>query len=197
MRQNITLFFAILTFNICFAQTTTIKIPPTKSGLLLNQWLDIFASGNQTNYQKFFNENYTKELLDKSYSAEWLADRQARRFVDTKKYNIKQIELSSDNQTTVLAQADLTGLWFRISLKLDSIQNTKIADYIAQRIPPPVKYNQLSPIELTKQLTEFLNHLTKEDGFSGSVLIAKNDNAIFKKSYNYADKGHSVLTMVR
>ena len=193
MHKNITLLFAILTFNACIAQTTAIKIPQTKSGLLLNQWLDIFESGNQINYQKFFNENYTKELLDKGYGAEYIADRQARKFVDAKKYDIKRIEVSTNNQTTVLAQADLTGLWFRISLKLDSVQISKIADYTAQRIPPPVKYSQLSPLEVTKQVSLFMNHLSSEDGFSGSVLIAKNDKPIFQKSYGYANKGYSVL----
>ncbi len=193
MRRHTILIITIFTCNICLAQQTLVNIPKTKSGLLLTEWLSVFAAGDQTRYQTFFKENYTADLLDKGYGAEWLADRQARRFVDTKKYNLKKIESSTNNETTVLAQADLTGLWFRISLKLDSLQLQKIADYTAQRIPPPEKYSQLSTEELTKKLSAFLDHLTREDAFSGSVMIAKNDKPVFQKSYNYANKGYAVL----
>jgi CubicO group peptidase (beta-lactamase class C family) len=195
IKMRTTIFFAVLFFPlcVCLGQNSGAMIPQTKSGKLLTEWLLIFSSGNKTNYQKFITANYSKELLEKNYGAEYLADRQARKYIDAKKYDIKQIENSTEKETKIIAQANLTGLWFRISLKLDSLQSNKIAEYTAQRIPPPIKYAEFTPAELAKQTDAFMTHLANEDGFSGSVLVAKNDKPIFQRSYNYANKGYSSL----
>ncbi|AZJ35434.1 serine hydrolase [Tenacibaculum singaporense] len=42
------------------------------------------------------------------------------------------------------------------------------------------------------KITQIANYLDSLDGFSGAVLIAKNDSIIFKKAYGYAHIGHKV-----
>jgi CubicO group peptidase (beta-lactamase class C family) len=42
------------------------------------------------------------------------------------------------------------------------------------------------------KITQIANYLDSLDGFSGAVLIAKNDSILFKKAYGYAHLGHKV-----
>ncbi|RSC92652.1 serine hydrolase [Tenacibaculum singaporense] len=42
------------------------------------------------------------------------------------------------------------------------------------------------------KITQIANYVDSLDGFSGAVLIAKNDSIIFKKAYGYAHLGHKV-----
>ncbi len=42
------------------------------------------------------------------------------------------------------------------------------------------------------KITEISNYLDNLDGFSGTVLIAKNDSVLFKKAYGFAHLGHQV-----
>ncbi|CAM1341301.1 serine hydrolase [Tenacibaculum aestuarii] len=43
-----------------------------------------------------------------------------------------------------------------------------------------------------QKITQITNYLDSLDGFSGTVLIAKNDSILFKKAYGYAHLGHKV-----
>ena len=43
-----------------------------------------------------------------------------------------------------------------------------------------------------QKATQIANYLDSLDGFSGTVLIAKNDSILLKKAYGYAHKGHKV-----
>jgi CubicO group peptidase (beta-lactamase class C family) len=48
--------------------------------------------------------------------------------------------------------------------------------------------SSISTKELTQELSTFINKLSREDAFSGSVLLAKGSDVIFKKSVGYANK---------
>ncbi len=46
----------------------------------------------------------------------------------------------------------------------------------------------ISPKELAQELSSFINNLSIEDAFSGSVLVAKGNDVIFKGSVGYANR---------
>jgi len=187
-------FFVALSLSSVRGQqlNTKIEIPNTPAGKQLSEWLKIFERGNQDSFIYFIENNYTKSLLDET-EAIWRAERQARVYADTKGFRIRSIEESSEYQTTILAQALLTGLWFRITIKVESEPPFKITEYTSQRIQPPVsEQHKLNEKDLPEEITKFMDKLNAEDAFSGAVLLAKNNKVIFKKAYGMANKGFSI-----
>ncbi|MGG8495630.1 serine hydrolase [Tenacibaculum sp. TC6] len=51
-------------------------------------------------------------------------------------------------------------------------------------------------LEKDSKVIEITNYLDSLDGFSGTVLIAKNDSVLFKKAYGFAHLGHKVKNNV-
>lgn len=52
--------------------------------------------------------------------------------------------------------------------------------------------NKKTVLSQYPKITEITNYLDSLDGFSGAVLIAKNDSVLFQKAYGFAHLGHKV-----
>lgn len=61
--------------------------------------------------------------------------------------------------------------------------------------PPPISAAQSDP-ELIRALDGYLDRLSKEDRFSGVVLVAKDGQPIFEKAYGLADRARRVPNTV-
>lgn len=177
------------------AQTNaqSIQIPNTASGKQLNEWLSVFARGDQAAFQNFIRDHYSSALLSETTVAE-TADRHARTYLDTRGFDLRDIEKAQDFETVALAQASLTGLWFRLTMKLETTAPNKITQYTAQRIQPPAKFlpKKLSDKELVNEIREFMNRLAAADAFSGTLLVAKNNIPIFQTVHGMASKAYNV-----
>ena len=173
--------------------TATTTIPDTAAGRPLKEWLNIFASGNQTSFIRFIGEHYSKALLTEM-SAVDRADRQARTYLDTRGFVLREVEKSSDFEISVLAQASLTGLWFRLSMKVETSPPHAITEYTSQRIHPPAKFQpkKLTEKELVREIRTFMNRLAAADAFSGTLLIAKDGKPIFKTAHGFASKAYNI-----
>lgn len=171
------------------AQTNqTARLPSTFAGEKLNAWLQVFAAGNQDKFKQFIADNYIEKLLDEDTAYD-RADRQARIFLDARKFNIRRVEKSEPLETIVLAQAELTGLWFRLTMKIETDAPHRITEYTAQRIAPPAEFQRnLSEREIARETNLFLKKLAAADAFSGAVLIAKDGVPVFKTVYGMASK---------
>ena len=176
------------------AQTrTTISVPDTPSGKQLKEWLRVFESGDQSAFMRFMNEHYGKVLLGESPVSE-RADRHARTYQDTRGFEIRELEKSSELETTILAQAALTGLWFRLTMKVEATAPYAITEYMAQRIQPPAKFppKKLSDKELVQEIKAFMEKLAAADAFSGTLLVARDGKPIFRSAYGMASKAYHV-----
>ena len=187
------LCFLFLSFDSATAQAKqNAVIPETPAGKQLVDWLRLFASGNQEAFTRFIAEHYSQALLDQD-KAHDRADRQARVYLDTRRLDVRSVERSTPQEVVVLAQAELTDLWYRLTMKVEPEPPHRISEYAWQRIPPPVdSRKELTQHELAAQIAAFMNKIAGVDAFSGTVLIAKDGRPILIKAYGLASKAYNV-----
>lgn len=185
----VSVFFIFGAFNVQ-SQTAT-AIPDTPAGKQLSEWLRVFSQGSQEEFKNFIFERFANSLLTQSPATD-RADRQARTYLDARKFNIRDIEKSEPHEIVTLAQADLTGLWFRLTLKVEPQVPYRITEYTSQRIPPPGKLGKLTQRELIRKIETFMNRLAEADAYSGTLLVAKDDKILFRKAYGLASKAHNL-----
>jgi CubicO group peptidase (beta-lactamase class C family) len=200
MRQSKITIFTVTLFCLLFIPISSLTaqskqnavIPNTPAGKQLADWLRIFASGNQDGFTSFIAERYSKSLLEQDKAID-RADRQARVYIDARSFAVRSIEKSTPQEIIVLAQAALTGLWYRLTMKAEAEPPHRITEYTSQRIQPPANsQKKLSERELVKQIEVFMNKIAAVDAFSGTVLVAKDGKPIFKTVYGLASKAYNV-----
>ena len=169
-----------------------VALPDTPAGKQLKEWLRIFSGGDQDAFVRYINEHYSKSLLEEDTAVD-RADRQARIYLDSRGFDIRSIEKFTPEETTVLAQASLTGLWFRLTMKVQAESPYRITEYTAQRIQPPVgTHRKLNERQLVKEIDRFMKRLAAADAFSGTLLIAKDGKPIYKTVSGFASKAYRV-----
>lgn len=191
------LLLSILSSSIPPISSAQIKsraaIPDTPAGEQLTEWLRVFATGKQDQYVRFVIDHYDKLLVDQQHGAVNWADRHARTFVDARSFIVRQVETSTPETIVVLAQASLTGLWFRLTLKVDTKTTNRIIDYTSQRVPPPVNFQkELRESALIGKISIFMDRVAEADAFSGTILIAKNGRPVLRKAYGMASVAYRV-----
>lgn len=171
----------------------TASIPDTVAGKQLKTWLLVFEKGDQEAFARFVGEHYSKTLLAEMAPVD-RADRHARTYLDTRGFIIREVEKSEEFEISVLGQASLTGLWFRLTMKVEPAPPQAITEYTAQRIHPPTKFRprKLSDKELVREIKAFMEHLAAADAFSGTLLIAKDGKPIFKTAHGLASKAYNI-----
>ena len=178
--------------NSLTAQSKPALIPDTPAGRQLKAWLRVFASGNQDDFVRFMGEHYSKSLLAQDTAIDH-AGREARAYLDARSFEVRSIEKSTDQELTVLAQASLTGLWFRLTMKVEAQSPYAITGYTRQRIHPPAgSQRKLNQRELVREINLFMNKLAAVDAFSGTLLVAKDGKPIYKTVHGMASKAYNV-----
>jgi CubicO group peptidase (beta-lactamase class C family) len=192
MKFVICLLFLLIFAGAAPAQTE-VALPDTNAGKQLKEWLRTFESGDDQIFKQFILKHYSAALL-KENDADYRADRQARTYLDTRGFWMRHIEKSSENEIVALAQARLTELWFRLTMKVEATPPHLISEYTAQRIPPPALFppKKLSQKQFVEEVKKFVNRLVAADAFSGTLLIAKDDRPIFKTVHGLASKAYHV-----
>lgn len=188
------IFSLLIPLGSLTAQTkSTSVIPDTPAGQQLKAWLRVFSSGDDAAFMRFISEHYSKALLTENDAA-YRADRAARTYLDTRGFNTRDIERSTDNEVVVLAQSSLTGLWFRLTMKVETASPHLIAEYTSQRIHPPAKFpvKRLSQKGLVHEIKTFMDRLAAADAFSGTLLVARDGKPIFKTVHGLASKAWNI-----
>jgi CubicO group peptidase (beta-lactamase class C family) len=167
-------------------------IPDTPAGKQLKDWLSVFAGGDQDQFVRFIAGHYSKSLLDQDTAID-RAGAQARTYLDSRRFEIRSIETSTTREITVLAQASLTGLWSRLTMKVEPQSPYAITEYTRQRIhPPPGSQRKLSERETVWEIKKFMSNLARVDAFSGTLLVAKDRRPIYKTFHGMASKAYDV-----
>ena len=171
---------------------TEVDLPNTAAGKQLKEWLRVFDSGDDAAFKRFISDHYSKSLLSEN-DADYRADRAARTYLDTQGFRLRDVEKSTENEIVVLAQARLTELWFRLTMKVEA-PSAVITEYTAQRIQPPAKFppKKLSQQQFVQEIKKFMDRLAAADAFSGTLLVAKDGKPIFKTVHGLASKAYKV-----
>jgi CubicO group peptidase (beta-lactamase class C family) len=192
--STITLLYLLLTANSSLTAQTKrdAPIPDTPAGKQLKDWLRVFAGGNQDEFVRFIAAHYSKSLLDQDTAID-RAGAQARAYLDARRFEVRSIEKSTTQEIAVLAQASLTGLWNRLTMKVEAQSPYRITEYTRQRIhPPPGSQRKLSEREMVWEIKTFMGKLAAVDAFSGTLLVAKDGRPIYKTVHGMASKAYNV-----
>ena len=115
-------------------------------------------------------------------------------YLDTRGFEICDIEGSTDREIIVLAQATLTGLWFRLTMKVEAAPPYLITEYTSQRIQPPLKFAppKLNDKELVREIKALMNKLAAADAFSGTLLVARDGKPLLRIAHGLASKAYNI-----
>jgi CubicO group peptidase (beta-lactamase class C family) len=103
------------------------------------------------------------------------------------------------NEVTGLLKSRLTGDWIAILVRVESDPPYRITGLGLRRPQPPagvIAGRQLDNRAIAGELESFLKKLADADVFSGSVLLAKNGEVIYKGAFGLASKDFNVPNRV-
>jgi CubicO group peptidase (beta-lactamase class C family) len=170
-----------------------VKLPNTPAGAKVAGWLAVFNSGDDGKMRSFIAQQFAGESLEKA-PASLRTLFQKSRYYETRGYAVRHLEESSPYRVRILAQGNLTGLWYRITLRTEAAAPYAITEYSAVRISrPPQAHSigRLSAAAVATEAGEFVNRLVREDIFSGVVLVAKDGTPILKRACGDASKTYN------
>ncbi|MHA2366202.1 MAG: serine hydrolase domain-containing protein [Candidatus Hodarchaeales archaeon] len=169
------------------------KTHPTPSAKKIVNYLYAFNSGDYKAILNFY-ENQIDKVVYVDFLPEKLANQDYLLYQSTHGLRADRVVSISDWSISIIAQAMLSELWFSIDLTLSEDTNlvSKI-DIIPIHTPKDmIPNNKLTSKQIIRHLNNYMQTLMYEDIFSGAILVAKDNEPIFKKAYGLASKQFNV-----
>ena len=106
---------------------------------------------------------------------------------------IGAVQDSAPNEVTLLVKNKLTGDWQGLRVVVEATPPHKIAG-IGRRPPKPPtgETKKLTDKDIARELDEFAKKLASADVFSGTILLAKNGEVLYKGAFGVANKDFNV-----
>lgn len=149
------------------------------------------TSGNRADYAKFVEANFGAEMLK-------IPIQRHMNFISslhdqTRGFDVKEVQDWGANEAVLLVRSKLTGAWDGLLVRVEPEAPYKIAG-IGLRPPKnaPVEPTKLSGKEMAADLEGFAKKLADADVFSGSILLAKNGQVIYRGAFGMANKDFDV-----
>ncbi|SHI96526.1 serine hydrolase domain-containing protein [Aquimarina spongiae] len=178
------------TNNIDFTDTTS--FPDGKLGQVVEELIDVFNANNADRIGQFVSKHDSKEIL-KKFSLEdfqgYLLDN-VRKTGGVNFHSTRTYTPSLSDKTVIIVKGNNFDFWYAFSLSF-----TNKTDYVLDRLwfssvdaPSDILEPTISETELIEKTSALLGRLSKNDFFSGAVLVAKKDKVLFEKAYGEASK---------
>ena len=102
---------------------------------------------------------------------------------------ISGVQDSAANEATLLVKNKLTGDWQGLRVVVDPTPPHKITG-IGRRPPKPPagEARKLGDKDIARELDEFAKRLAAADVFSGTILLARNGDVVYKSAFGVANK---------
>ncbi|HEU4387118.1 MAG TPA: serine hydrolase domain-containing protein [Blastocatellia bacterium] len=162
------------------------------------EFVKVINSGTREEVEAYVKGNYAPAFLNRFSMDDHLG------FVDQFRDETRGVEFhsfqeSSANSVVALLKARLTGGWKALSIQVEADPPNRIAG-IGLRPPKPpadaAPARKLSDADVVKELEAFVQKLADADAFSGSVLLARDGQPLFKRAYGLASKEFDVPNRV-
>jgi len=109
-----------------------------------------------------------------------------------------KIVKETEDAVAVIAQAS-NGQWVETSFEFERVSHTLLGVRVMLLNEPPDLEAPTTPLtepEMLKELETYLDGLVTKDEFSGVVLVARGDKAVFRKAYGLASKEYNAPNRV-
>src|SRR6186713_1962416 len=106
---------------------------------------------------------------------------------------ISGVQESGPNEVTLLVKNKLTGEWQGMWVAVEPAPPHKVAAIGRKPAKPPTgETKKLDDKDIARELDEFAKKLTGVDVFSGTILLARNGEVVYKGAFGIANKDFSV-----
>lgn len=164
----------------------------TEGGKRVLGYFAAFNSGDEQKLRAFFLDNISPDALKERPVEPRLAfHRQVRN--DFKTIEVQKVVSITDAEIKVLAKS-VNGSWISYSFSFDAATGKFAGFQIAPteapagtEAPPVVYAAPKTRADLLATTERLFTDLAKTDAFSGVVMIAKDGQPLFQKTYGYAD----------
>lgn len=169
------------------------EIPDTAAGRLLRELVAVVNAGDRERTQQFIEANFTADFLGAFPMDEHLAvfDEVHRNHRTLELYGIRTYDPPHPAHETVgIARSALLESWRGIILHTTPDGRIAGLNFSPARPPkemPPAP--RLTRNAMIDELEAYLDRVSRAEAFSGAVLLAKDGETWFKRSYGLADRG--------
>jgi len=171
-----------------------VKTPDTSAGRLLAGWLGALGTGKPEVLQRFFTENFSKDVLARGTAQQRAAGGLRLCQDNGGTPELARIERSSAHKLDALVRFPVTESWLRVSVKIAPEPPHTVTQWTVASHPPPDPGNakRLSDEEIAACAEAYLAKLAAADLFSGSVVVAHECKPILSRAYGLASRAHGV-----
>ncbi len=172
----------------------TVKFPDTPAGKRAQEIFQLVNKGSREESRKYILNNFTLEFLKVAPMERHLQILSETH--DTyKEFQLRTIRETTDFELTALLWAPVTESWFRFNVKVEDKAPHKV---LAIRMGPGTPLPQKTPAQkmtgqqIADAVKTYMEKLAAKDIFSGTVLVAKDGEVLFKGAYGMASKRFNV-----
>jgi CubicO group peptidase (beta-lactamase class C family) len=158
-------------------------VEPGSDAAQLERLLAALNTGDQAAYERFIDQNWSPAALEE-FAAEDHASSLARIYTDTRGIELERIVRSSPEWLQARGRARLTGIEYCLTIKRD---RGGIADVLVSDLHPAGSdLKTPEPDEVVRTTQALVEAYDRVGEMSGVVLIAKDDQVIFRRAYGKA-----------
>jgi len=158
----------------------------------LRQLVEVLETGDQVGYQRFIEKTYAPAALGE-YSAEDRASWLARIYTDTGGFEIDGVVGEGPEWGQAEARDRITGLLYCLTLDRTTVDGREfITDFNTRGIfPAGPRLTTPGPAEVIRTIGAVADAYAARGLLSGVILIAKDDEVIFRKAYGQASLAYN------
>lgn len=149
------------------------------------------SSGNRAEYAKFVDANFGAQFMKVPMDRH--LNFLSSLYDQNRGYEVGDVQDRNPNEIVLLVKSKLTGAWEGLLVRVEGEAPYKIAGIgLREARNPPGDVKKLSHKEIGNELGAFTKKLADADVFSGSVLLAKDGQVIYKGAFGMANKDFAV-----
>ena len=166
----------------------------TPAARRLSELVHAINTGNADSVARFVGASYS-EGARKQMPTEERVGRLLSIYGRTGGLDVMRLEATEPGSATALVHAKRAELWRRIGVRVDSAAPNGIVQVSLAPATDPsftAPSRRLSDAEIAAQLKSYVEQLAKRDGFSGTVVLARNGQALYSAAHGEANKDFGV-----
>lgn len=166
--------------------------PAVSDNELFEQLIDVLGTGDQVAYESFVRKHYAPAALAE-YSAQDQAASWARIYTDTGGFAVERILRETPDWVQADARALITNVRYCLTLKRSKVDGRHfVTDFSARdSYPAGPQLKTPTPDEVVRSVETLVDKYVAHDLLSGVILIAKDENVIFRKAYGKASVAYN------
>lgn len=178
------------------------ELPDKPSKVFVKPLLEAFNSADPNKVQAFVTDNFTQEYLKRypmNAHINYVMDSHARLGNFTVHSSRDYDEQLPEHEMVIIVKADKTEQFRAVSLFVTTEKPHKIKRLAFSPARYPSNLPKPEPLTLkqaVEELDSYAKRMAKRDAFSGSVLLAKGEEVLFKAAYGMASKRFEVANNV-